>query len=322
MGLAAVILITGGLGFIGTHLTRSLTAAGETCVSISRHEPRIPADLSSRLGESLFHEVCDVADLPRLRAIASRYGVTSIVHLAPGGPFPPSDDPIADTRSGLAGILSILQLAIELTVSRVGMASTIGVYGGVDVHGSVSEDLALSLDATHPIPGMKKIGELVSNQVAAASGLSLYSARIAGVWGPGGRPDARFFGAPQLIHAAAARRQPDFSALPTPPRRDQGLDLIYAKDCGEALARLQLAPTLSHATYNVGSGRSTTYGELVDAITRVVPQFRVELPPGRSSADTVLDITRLRADTGFEPRFGTEDAVRDYLDWLGQGNER
>lgn len=317
-----MILITGGLGFIGTHLTRSLITAGESCVVISRHEPRIPDDLRSQIGGSLVHEVADAADLPRLRAIASEYGVTSIVHLALGGPFPPSDDPIADMRSGLATVLSILQLAVELDVSRVGMASTIGVYGGVDLHGSVSEDLPLSLAATHPIPGMKKISELVSNQIAAASGLSLYSARIAGVWGPGGRPDARFFGAPQLIHAAAAHRQPDFSALSTPPRRDQGLDLIYAKDCGEALARLQLATTLSQATYNVGSGRSTRYGELVDSITQMVPQFSVELPPGRSSADTVLDITRLRADTGFEPGFGTEDAVQDYLEWLGQGNER
>jgi UDP-glucose 4-epimerase len=317
-----MILITGGLGFIGTHVTRALIAAGEDCVVISRGEPAIPRDLSPLLGRRLFHERGDVADTERMRVITEEHAVTGILHLAFGSPFPPSGDPVADLRGGVASLLGILQIAIELGVERVGIASSIGVYGGAEVRGLATEDLPLSLAATHPIPAMKKIGELVSNQVAASSELSLYNARIAGVWGPGGRPDARFFGASQLVHAAAAGRDPDFSALPTPPRRDDGMDLIYAPDCGEALARLQLAPSLQHTVYNVGSGRSTTYGDLVSAITVAVPGFSPSLSVGSSGPALIEDIARLRRDTAFEPRWDTEAAVRDYLDWLRAGNPR
>jgi UDP-glucose 4-epimerase len=318
----SMILITGGLGFIGTHATRALIAAGEKCVVISRGEAAVPRDLSPLLGRSLFHVRADVADTERMRVIAAEHAVTGILHLAFGSPFPPSGDSVADIRAGVASLLGILQVGIELGVDRVGVASSIGVYGGAEVRGSATEDLPLPLVATHPIPAMKKIGELVSNQIAAASGLSLYNARIAGVWGPGGRADARFFGAPQLVHAAAAGRDPDFSALPMPPRRDDGADLIYASDCGEALARLQLAPTLEHTVYNVGSGRSTTYGDLVSAITAVVPEFSPSLSDGSGGAAVVEDIARLRADTGFAPLWDTGAAIRDYLGWLRAGNSR
>jgi UDP-glucose 4-epimerase len=317
-----VILITGGLGFIGAHTTRVLLAAGESCVVLSRREPTVPVDLEPHLGKNLFTVLGDVSDVERLRDVAVGHSVDRILHLAFGSPMPPSSDPVADVATGIGSLLGVLRVALERGVQRVGIASTIGVYGGINLRGPAQEDLPLSLAATHPIPSMKKLGELVSNQIAAASGLSVFNARIAGVWGPGGRPDTRFFGAPQLIHAAAADREPEFGALLAPPQRDDGIDLIYAPDCGDALARLLLAPTLAHAVYNVGSGRETTYGQLALAIEEIVPGFFPSLAPGRSTSATVLDISRLRADTAFEPQWNTETAVRDYLHWLRAGNER
>jgi UDP-glucose 4-epimerase len=317
-----MILITGGLGFIGTHTTRALIARGEECVVVSRRVPTIPADLEAHLGLTLFTAVGDVTDVEQVREIAAQFSVTGILHLAFGSPIPPSNDPVADVAAGIDSLLGVLRIAIERGVQRVGIASTIGVYGGAHGGSLLEEDLPLSLAAAHPIPAMKKIGELVGNQVAAASGLSLYNSRIAGVWGPGGRPDSRFFGAPQLVHAAAASLEPDFSALLSPPRREDGLDLIYAPDCGDALARLQTAPSLSHSVYNVGSGRETTYGELVSSIGTVVPGFSAPLLEGTNGPSPVLDIARIKADTGFEPQWATASAVRDYLNWLSAGNER
>jgi UDP-glucose 4-epimerase len=270
----------------------------------------------------LFHEVGDVAHDGRIREIIEKHSVTGILHLAFGGPFPPSGDAITDTTVGLTSLLSIFRIAIEQDIRRIVTASTIGVYADATVDGPATEDLPLPLTATHPIPAMKKLGEMLSIQVAAMTGLNVYNARIAGVWGPGGRPDPRFFGAAQLIHAAAAGKAPDFSDLLVRPQRADGLDLIYAPDCGTALARLQLAPSLQRSVYNVGSGRATTYGELADATEAVVPGFVPSIAPGGSGRSTVLDISRLRADTGFEPAWTTDAAVRDYIDWLRAGNER
>jgi UDP-glucose 4-epimerase len=80
-----------------------------------------------------------------------------------------------------------------------------------------------------------------------------------------------------------------------------------------------LAERLNHRIYNVSSGRLVAYDEVVAAINAAVPGANITLPEGRDPdrpPDNYLDITRLRADTGFQPRYDVERAVADYADWL------
>lgn len=331
-----MILITGGLGFVGVHTTRALLDLGQSCVLVQRRAARrgeVPDPISAELGDRVFIEQADVADLPSLLKAGEKHQITGVVHLASGG-WPPGPDPIGDAGAAVAGLLNVLQAARAWRVKRVGVASTIGVYGGVSLPGipaadgaaPAREDLPLPLTAGHPIPAFKKIGELLTDYLAGACALETYNARIAGVWGPLGRPVSRFFGAPQLVHAAARGVAPDFSELYSPAHAQDGLDLCYAKDCGRAIALLQLAPNLSHRTYNVASGRVTTYQELTEALANAVPGTRIDLPEGRNphgpKRDFYLDITRIRQDTGYEPRYDTERAVADYVAWLRAGHER
>jgi UDP-glucose 4-epimerase len=145
-------------------------------------------------------------------------------------------------------------------------------------------------------------------------------------WGPGGNPMPPFTAAPQLVHAGARGTAPDFSALRSPAYADDGFDMCYVKDCARAVALLQLAPRLSHRTYNVASGQIVTNREVAAAVRRVVPDARIELPEGRSPAASgpgiCLDISRLRQDTGYEPAYDTQSAVADYLAWLRAGHQR
>jgi UDP-glucose 4-epimerase len=107
-----------------------------------------------------------------------------------------------------------------------------------------------------------------------------------------------------------------------PPHAGDALDLMYVKDTGRALALLQLADTLRHSTYNVASGRATSNADVVAAIASVEPGFAAELPTSDPHPVNWLDITRLREDTGFEPRFDTATAAADYIEWLRAGNDR
>ncbi|MHC3475173.1 hypothetical protein ACYF6T_41775 [Streptomyces sp. 7R007] len=70
------------------------------------------------------------------------------------------------------------------------------------------------------------------------------------------------------------------SHLLGPAHAEDGLDLNYVKDTGRAIALLQLAQTLNHRTYNVGSGRATTNADIADAIRKTAPDAQVELPTG------------------------------------------
>jgi UDP-glucose 4-epimerase len=242
-------------------------------------------------------------------------------------PWPPgADEPIDGARKALGSLFNVLQAARDWGVPRVGIASTIGVYGGVAAQPPYREDMPLPLTSGHVIPAFKKIGELVADYVSDAAGLEIVSFRIGGIWGPLGRDASVFFGAPQLVHAAVRGTPPDFSALLAPAYADDGIDLCYARDCGRAIAMLQVAERLSHRTYNVASGRLTTYADLAAAIREIVPAAQIELPGGRAPGgpgnDMYLDITRIREDTGYEPAYDTGRAVADYIGWLRDGHER
>jgi UDP-glucose 4-epimerase len=315
-----MILVTGGLGFIGSHTVRALLDLGESCVLVQRRPAEVPASL---VGERVAVEQADVTDMTALMEIGTRRKITGIVHLAGSVPWPPSSDrPVDGARKAIEGLLNVLQAAHDWGVARVGVASTIGVYGGVTGEGPLGEDTPLPMTASHVIPGFKKIGELLTDYLGDTAGLDIVNYRISAAWGPLGRAASPFFAAPQLVRAAAYGAPLDLSPLRLPVYAEDSIDMCYVKDCGRAIALLQLADQLGHRTYNVGSGRATTNAEVIAAIKEVVPDARIELPTGGSGPQSYLDITRMEQDTGYRPTYDTQHAVADYIGWLRKGNGR
>ena len=319
-----MILITGGLGFIGSHTTQALLDLGESCVLVQRRAPAVPAEFTGEAGRRIFVEQADLADGPALLEIGRRHKITGIVHLAGSMPWPPGAfEPGDGARKAIGSLVNVVEAARVWEVPRVGVASTIGVYGGVTEPPPYREDMPLPMTAGHVIPTFKKIGELLSGYLCAATGIEIVNYRICGIWGPLARPASPFFAAPALVHAAVHGTSPDGYS---PAYAGQGLDLCYVKDCGRAIALLQLAEQLSYGTYNIGTGRLTTNGEVAAAIRKVIPGAQIDLREGRDpdgpAFDSYLDITRLRQDTGFQPAYDVERGVADYIGWLRAGHER
>jgi UDP-glucose 4-epimerase len=293
-----MILITGGLGFIGTHSVQALLDAGEECVLVQRSHAELPA---GRFDTAVAVEQADAADLEALLAVGRQHRITGIVHLAGSMPWPPtSEPPVQAARRSLNSLFNIIQVAQEWGVTRVALASTIGVYGGArdPLEGPLTEDMPLSMSAPHLIPTFKKVSELLGGHLAGATGIEVINLRISGTWGPLGHNPDPFFPAPQLIHAAAHGLAPDLSGVSGRMHAEDSLDLCYVKDTGRAIALLQLADHLNHRTYNVASGHATTNAEVAAAIRHVVPDAQVDLPSGGETRQAWLDITRLRQDTG------------------------
>jgi UDP-glucose 4-epimerase len=312
-----MILITGGLGFVGAHVTRALLDHGESCVLVQRRAPVAPSLFAEEVGGRVVLEQVDVCDRAAFLEVGRRHPITGIVNLVGAFGYA-AEDPVEDAARSIESLLNVLRAAREWQVPRIGTTSTIGVYGGVDPEYPLREDVPLPMTSAHGIPAFKKIAELLTDHLATATGVEILNYRISGVWGPLGRPTSPFIAAPGLVHAAV------HGAAPEPVYADDGIDLIYARDCGRAIAALQLAGSLNHRTYNVGGGRVTTNGELAEAVTALIPNARIELREGRNpnGVNLSLDITRLRQDTGYEPRYGTKEAVADYVDWLRAGNPR
>jgi UDP-glucose 4-epimerase len=293
-----MILVTGGSGFIGSHTVRALADLGESCVIIQRRSGEVPVYLADL---PVVSEQADVTDLDALRAVGARHKITGIVHLA-GYPAPRgSVGGIEATEDLLRGFFNIVRVASEWDVRRIGLASTIGVYSGVQHVGPLTEDMPVLLTASHPIPRLKKIGELLGEQLAESTGIEIINLRISGTWGPAGHEDP-FFAAPALIHAAASRSPLDLSGQLVQPHLG--------------------AEHLHYRTYNVASGRLTTNADIIDAIRTLQPGLNLELPQGATGPGNPLDITRLHDDTSYQPEYDTARAAADYIAWLRAGNSR
>jgi UDP-glucose 4-epimerase len=316
-----MILVTGGLGHIGSATVRALLELGERCVLVQRRRPEVPDGFFRAPVTAL---QADVGDLDALRAVGRDHQITGIVHMAGSMPWPPNPDepPAQAAQRALGGLLNVVQVAQEWGVHRLSIASTIGVYAGLTHAGALGEDLPVPLTAPHVIPTFKRIGELLGNHLATATGLDIVHLRISGSWGPLGHLPNFAFPAPQFVHAAAMGTPVDLSGVAGRLKADDGLDLCYVQDLGRATALLQTTDRLHHATYNVASGRMTTNAEVIAAIRAIVPDFNVDLEPGSSLPASWLDITRLHDDTGYRPEWDTERSVADYIAWFRAGNAR
>jgi UDP-glucose 4-epimerase len=314
-----MILITGGLGHIGSAVVRALQDMGEECVLVQRRSPAIP---DGRFAAPVTVVQADVKNLDALRAVGRDYTITGIIHMAGSMPWPPDPDeaPVHAAQEALGGLFNIIQVAQEWGVQRISLASTIGVYAGLPNTGALSEELPVPLTAPHVIPTFKRISELLGNHLAKATGLEIIHLRISGAWGPLGHLPNFAFPAPQFVNAAATGTPVDLSGVGGRLKADDGLDLCYVYDIGRATALLQTADSLTHATYNVAAGRMTTNNEVITAIKSVVPEFEVELKPGTSVPPSYLDITRLHQDTGYEPEWDVERSVADYIAYFRAGN--
>jgi UDP-glucose 4-epimerase len=316
-----MILVTGGLGSIGSHTARTLLDLGESVVLTAHRSTRLPEFLADQpVGQPagrVVVEPLDSTDEAAFLDLGKRHEITGIVHLAAGQFDLP--DPVEYLRAETRSLLNALQAAAVWGVRRFSVASSIGVYAGVDQQMPWREDAPLPVVAPHQIHAAKKTAELFAALAGDQAGFETVSLRIGTIWGPLGLADSPFFALPRLLSAAVWGQDPDL----TPPRpsayAEDARDLCYVKDCGRAIALLVVTERLNHRIYNVSAGRLVTYAEVAAAINVEVPAANITLPAGRSPgqpADHGMDISRLRADTGFRPEYDVEQAVPDYAAWL------
>jgi UDP-glucose 4-epimerase len=310
-----MILVTGGLGFIGLHTARHLIDRGEQVVLTQYRVAREPDFMKAEIGKNAFVEQLDVTDNDRLLEIGQKHRITGIVHLAV--PALNALSPLDDFNVNMKGLVNIMEAARTWEVKRLGLASSNAIYSGVR-EGPFREDMPLRMIGGNPTETWKKAFEVIGSHYAQRTGLDIVMLRIAGIYGPLYHSMSNL--PSRLVHAAVKGEPPVMRGETF--AEDTG-DMCYVRDCGQGIARLMTADSLPNKVYNIGSGRPTSNGELVGAIRRIYPDFQVDLKPGTSAqfrANGYGEIARIREDVGYEPQFQVEKAVEDYIGWLKAGN--
>lgn len=313
------VLITGGLGFIGSHVASEFLDHGHQVVVTRFGAEEVAAFLKPHWGGRLSVEAVDIASPHAVIDACRRHDVESIVHLA--GPPIGAISAIEEYRINMSGLLNVVEAAKIVGARRVSIASSVAVYLGLE--GPLHEDMRVPLTAAHTIEAFKKAEELLGQHLANAGGVDLVSLRLASIYGPLYR--TRRHWPAQLVHAAVSN-QPAPLAIPgLPPfyRDDHATDLCYVTDCARAVRLVHMSDQLQHKVYNVGGGQNVTYGHIADIAASIFPDLGIDMMDGTGSENWVgstMDLQRINKDVGYEPCFTIRKAMERYAAWLKEGH--
>ena len=322
------VLITGGAGFIGYHLSERLLARGERVVSIDcvndYYDPKLKrdriADLRLRHGDALTFIEVDFSDHVALEAALAPHDFDRIAHLgAQAGVRYSIENPRAYVQANLVGHLNLLEVARARGAAMV-YASSSSVYGGNDTLPFRVEDRV-----DHPLSlyaATKKADELMSETYAHLYRIPLTGLRFFTVYGPWGRPDmamwiftkAIFEGSPIMVFNGGEMRR-DFTyiddivsgvvaCLDTPPADDGAIKAGGSK-----------AP---HRIYNIGNNDSEELTHMIALIEAACGRAAIkEMHPMQAGdvRETFADISAISGDLGFAPTTKIAVGIPKFVDW-------
>lgn len=313
------ILVTGGLGFIGSHVVRELLDHDERVVATRFGGEPVAPFLKRHVGDTLTLESLDITSAHAVIDLCRRHAIDSVIHLAgtPIGVLSPAEE----YRVNMGGLLNIVEAARIVGARRVSIASSIAVYMGLE--GPLVEDMSVGLEPRHAIEAFKKAEELLGLYLASAGGTEVIALRLASIYGPLYR-SLRHWPA-QLVHAAVGKRSAplDIPGLPPFHRDDHASDLCYVADAARGVRLVHQSDRLQHKAYNIGGGQDVTYGRFSEAASAVFPGLDIRMAEGKGAHDwprSTFDLTRAREDVGYMPEFTIEAALESYADWLRAGN--
>lgn len=299
------VLVTGGAGFIGSHLCRTLVSGGA--------EVRVLDDLSSGRRGALPTTVQfvegDVADECAVRKAAA--GCTHIFHLAALVSVPLSiEQPDLCFRSNMTGTEVVLRVAVREGVQSVVHASSASVYGPRPMLPSGEDD---AICCASPYAATKAAGESLIQAFARAYGLHATSLRLFNVFGPGQDPKGAYSAAiSAFVDAARARRAPTVFGDGTQTR-----DFVPVAEVVQAFLRAADAgPRAAGEVFNVGLGERVTILEVIEMIGQAAgctlePQFA---PRRAGDVDhSWADLAKIRRVLGFEPRTTLAPAIAAFV---------
>jgi UDP-glucose 4-epimerase len=303
-GIRMSVLITGGAGFIGSHLAAACRDLGPV---------RVLDDLTGGNRQNLDGKDVEFqqGSITDSEAVArAMQGVETVFHLAAFVSVPASmADPLACARLNVQGLLTVLEAAETAGVRRLVFASSAAVYGDDP---TVPKRESMVPQPRSPYALTKLDGEFYCEHYARRGRIQTACARFFNVFGPRQRPDSAYAAVVPGFITRALQGVP----LVIYGDGEQTRDFIYVGDVVDGLIHLAQRPDLSGA-FNVGYGAATTVNYLAGEICRLTgsSSSSQHLPerPG-DVRHSVAAVERIRA-TGWCPRYSLETGLAETVAW-------
>lgn len=305
------VLITGGAGFIGAALARTLTQRGESVVIFDKVIDKSVEAENARIASIQG----DISNWPEVLQVVQERQVETIFHLAATLSAPSDANPWAAINVNAFGTFYILEAARLFNVKKVVFTSSLGVY-------SVNQDTVVTEETPqrpHQIYGVTKVfGELLGLYYQRKFGLDFRGVRFPQLIGPGVRSSGFGQYNPRLIEAAITG-----DAFDVWVPEETVIPLMYIKDAIRSLIMIYEAPEEKLATrvYNLGQiVPPPTAREVVEAVKEHYPDARIAFKPDPNIVRALMRIPRVmkgdqaQREWGWKIEYSLRDTVKDFIE--------
>ena len=320
------ILLTGGAGFIGSHLAEALLSSHDQLIVLDNLNEFYPSTRKRsnleevrRIGAFAFEEA-DIRDRARLQAIFTRYRPDAVIHLAAlAGVRPSIEQPLEYESVNVAGTANILELCREFRVQKLIFGSSSSVYGATSV-APFSEN-HMELRPISPYATTKLSGELMCYTYAHLFGLPTICLRFFTVYGPRQRPDLAIHKFTALIESG--------KPLPVFGDGSTGRDYTYVHDIVDGILRsLEYAPKDPNGApfevFNLGNSHPVKLTELIAEIEQATGRKAVREQKPMQPGDVPLtwaDISKSSRLLGYDPKVRLHEGLQRFVTWYRAANQ-
>ena len=305
------ILITGGTGFIGSHLARKLLNNGYNVVLL---DIRIRKKLIKDIVEKVRIVKGDITVPTQLADAVNTYDVDAIVHYAALKSSAAEKNPQLAYRINFEGLWNVFEIARAMDLSTVIFASSIAAYGP-GLPQIVKEDI---YTIPHTLYGIsKQLGEMLGLWFFRKYGIEFAAFRYGSVIGPG-RCDGGASAYSTLIIQKPVQGDPYVVNVP----KDTKIPIVYVKDVVDAtLMAYEQIKNLKTRIYNLVSLiPSSSAKDIADMVKKYVPNAKITFKPDPETTEITsswprdLNITRTHNELGWKPKYSSLDVlVEDFV---------
>jgi len=310
-------LVTGGAGFIGSHLVDRLLSTDATRVAVvddfnDFYNPSVKREnVSDHLKDPRYslHEL-DIRDRAALEQVFKQTNFDCIVHLAArAGVRPSLSEPQLYTETNINGTLNLLELARNYNVEQFVFGSSSSVYG-INAHVPFSEGDPIRQPIS-PYAATKAAGELLCHTYSHLYGLRCVCLRFFTVYGPRQRPDL-------AIHKFA-RLISEHKPIPVFGDGTTRRDYTYIDDIIDGVIAATQYNRTNYDIFNLGESRTVELNELISLLEKELdmPATIDRQPPQPGDVpQTYADISKARALLNYNPKTQIEEGLHRFVDWF------
>ncbi|RKY93123.1 epimerase [candidate division KSB1 bacterium] len=307
-------LVTGGAGFIGSHLCERLVKEGSEIICVDNFNDFYDPLIKRRNVEGLQKKAnfklyeLDILDFPKLQAVFEQNDIDVIIHLAArAGVRPSIKEPLLYQEVNVRGTLNLLELARRFNVPKFVFASSSSVYGNNKKVPFSEQD---NVDnPVSPYAATKKAGELLAYTYHHLYDISISCIRFFTVYGPRQRPDMAIHKFTKLIDQG--KKVPIFGD------GNSQRDYTYISDIIDGLCSA-IEYCQGYEIYNLGDSRTVELKEVIQHIENLLnKKARLDFKPFQAGDVwiTYADISKAKAQLKYQPKVMFEKGMQNFIDW-------